>query len=599
MKNGLPGLIPVRIRWREPNKKIMKNIATILVLLSFCLVCHAEEKCSDIMGWNSRPVPKRIAVCAQTSDFGERMLVSSLSGLAAQSVADGKSDEMVWAEVPVQSYKTLFDSAMSALSPEIRYTDAWSLLKDYKASGIVKGYVLYKEDRSEGRVFSKRSDADLSANVATAYAGALKAVLVEESQEKAARKLGLKRLKDCRSISPEQCFEDLKGILNNHGVVSMDPKSHNCRDYAIANRLMVYFGVNDFAEKVLEWVEPLSPVIGWNCGEEFYHTAMVSKWGHFNTASDRCENMNVLAAASAVMTPSTIQETCPEDIDFTKGGPYHSYLLTDGDNMQWANSSFLTSEAFYSYGSKQDFGMNWTSCPCNLSVMSVPAWNIIASGKPQSNSIVEYGGGYYYPDLFAINRDNRKELLEEFSFRVGRRMESLGIKLFGIICKDVDSPASKEYFSIFAKNIPGLAAIVAVQYYPYELDTEPMWFEGRDGADVPVLSAKYSIWDAVDANRPNAGTPEFVAEMVNRHAIAAERSGKDSELSFTIVHAWSVFNGNNSSNKEEQVQGASSAHKSSKLLLEGIKTVSLNELIWRIRMKYRPEQTKNIIDSNL
>jgi len=31
------------------------------------------------------------------------------------------------------------------------------------------------------------------------------------------------------------------------------------------------------------------------------------------------------------------------------------------------------------------------------------------------------------------------------------------------------------------------------------------------------------------------------------------------------------------------------------LLFEGIKTISVNELLWRISMKYKPEQTKKMI----
>ena len=551
----------------------------------------------ELLGWNERPVPKKIVVCDSPASIDERMLLASLSGLSAQAVSNGEYDEMVWEDIPSESYGMLYKSAMEALDPKnIRRTDVWSLLADYQRSGVVKGYVIYKKDTSSGRMFSARKSIDMSANVATVYAGVLRAVIVEESLEPAVKKLGLKKLKDCRQITPEQCFQELKGQLNNRSAVSMDPKSHNCREYAIAEKLMVYYGVNDFAEKVLEWVEPLSPIVGWNCGDEFSHTFMVSRWGHFNTASDKCENMMVLAAASAVMNPVRIKEQGPSDIDYLDFSSFHSYLLSDGDNMQWTNGSFLTDKNFYASAEKEKFSMNWTSCPCNLSVMSIPAWNYIATSKPDNNSIVEYGGGYFYPDLFASCRSDRKVLLTKFAGRVGKRMNELGITLFGVICKDVHSREAEEAFAIFAREIKDLTGIIAIQYYPYEIDGEPRWFDNGHGVDIPVVTAKYSIWDAVDPNRPTAGTPEYVSELINRNVMGKARGGQQAELSFTIVHAWSSFNGWNSSNKVTTTQAATAAFRSSTLLVDDVKPVSLNELIWRIRMRYRPDQTNKILN---
>lgn len=557
-------------------------------------VIMAED---GLLGWNGRPVPGRIAVCPCPSSTEERMIVASLSGLAARAVAEGNADEMIWEDVPSESYGILYEAAIGALAPKsIRTADWRELLREYREAGIVKGYVLYKKDLSPGKPFSRRKSVDLSVNVATVYAGVLGAVLVEESLETEARKAGLKKLKDCRRIEPETCFAELKPVLNNRSVVSMDPKLPNCREYAIANRLMVYYGTGDLAEKVLEWAEPLSPVVGWNCGEEFVHTAMVSRWGHYNTASDKCENMMVLAAASAVMKPAKISKLNPGEIDYLDFSSFHSYLLSDGDNMQWTNGTFLTDRNFFANPDKGRFGMNWTSCPCNLSVMSVPAWNIIADGIPENNSIVEYGGGYYYPDLFASDRPDRKELLAEFAERTGARMNELGVSVLGVICSDVNSAESAEAFGIFAGHIKGLSGIVAMQYYPYELDGGVKWFEDAEGTDIPVLTAGYSIWDAVDANRPLAGTPEFVSAMINRSVMDKAHTGQQPELSFTIVHAWSCFNGGNSSSKERPCQGASAAYESSRLLLNDIKSVSIDELLWRIRMRYRPEQTNRLID---
>ena len=50
-------------------------------------------------GWFVQKPPKQIIVCKTGGlDFCERMLLESLSGLAAQAVNEDRFDEMVWCE---------------------------------------------------------------------------------------------------------------------------------------------------------------------------------------------------------------------------------------------------------------------------------------------------------------------------------------------------------------------------------------------------------------------------------------------------------------------------------------------------------------------
>jgi hypothetical protein len=54
------------------------------------------------------------------------------------------------------------------------------------------------------------------------------------------------------------------------------------------------------------------------------------------------------------------------------------------------------------------------------------------------------------------------------------------------------------------------------------------------------------------------------------------------------VHAWSKFSDNNI--------GAGAVKLCADKLDKNIEIVNVEELIWRIRMKYQPEQTKKIIN---
>ena len=83
--------------------------------------------------------------------------------------------------------------------------------------------------------------------------------------------------------------------MNNNFIVLTNPSIANNRDYAIAHKGMVYYGVDELLDTILEWVRPLSPVIGWNSGPEFQHIAPCSYWGLINTASDWCMNLPMIS----------------------------------------------------------------------------------------------------------------------------------------------------------------------------------------------------------------------------------------------------------------------------------------------------------------
>ena len=48
----------------------------------------------------------------------------------------------------------------------------------------------------------------------------------------------------------------------------------------------------------MKWLEPLSPILGWNGGDEFKTTDMSTRWGHIQTATDWCSNLPVLMAGT-------------------------------------------------------------------------------------------------------------------------------------------------------------------------------------------------------------------------------------------------------------------------------------------------------------
>lgn len=536
-------------------------------------------------GWFVQKPPKQIIVCKTGGlDFSERMLLESLSGLAAQAVNEDRFDEMVWCETQKESYKQIFQSSIDSLRISvIKRMDVWELLEYLVQQKVVKGYVLYRVDDSQGELYTRRKQMDLSSNVATVYAGLLQGVLVEESLLPKMRKMGLEMLKDARQETPEECFMYSKKHLNNHSALSIDPQVSNCRDIAIAQKLMLYYDTQALADSILEWVEPLSPILGWNCGNEDEYTGVITRWGHYNTATNWCCNLPVIMAASDKMTPLPISETIPKDTTLFCRKSLHSFVVSDGDNMQWTMGNFLDNPVYYGAYKKEDIPVSWTLCPINLSVVSTSTWNRIAMAKKENSSIVEYGGGYQYPDLFAMNRPNRKELLVRFAQRINWHLKKLNVKIFGFICKDVFSKEAQEAFEIYAKEIDGLTGMIAIQYNPYNVGGEIIWVKNKKGLEIPVLTARYSIWKHL-FHDTLCGSPDYVSSLINREADEAQLNGMTT-LSFTIIHAWSDFSQIIKA-EDNLVQGYYAGKIANNLLSPLVQNVSLNELLWYLRILY-------------
>jgi hypothetical protein len=159
------------------------------------------------------------------------------------------SDEMVWIENASSQYAEWYAACIRRIAVvETGAKSAWELAERYKNQGIVKGFILYGRN-------------DNSVNVATVYAGLKSGILVEESLLNEALECGFSLLLDARQTDLQTCFAEEKDRLNNRLIVVVSPSDPNNRDMAIAHKSMVYYGVDDFYRSVLEWMQPLSPVM--------------------------------------------------------------------------------------------------------------------------------------------------------------------------------------------------------------------------------------------------------------------------------------------------------------------------------------------------
>ena len=188
------------------------------------------------------------------------------------------------------------------------------------------------------------------------------------------------------------------------------------------------------------------------------------------------------------------------------------------------------------------------------------------------------GGGYYYVDTYSQDH-NRKTNLRVAAKRLAVSMRQYQIKLLGIMAMDVKSEAAKEAYQVYVDANDQLEGIVVLQYSPYAGgEGEVFWVTNKAGYDIPVITVKYSLWDRIHERE---GSPDFIASKLKEEA-------QEESFSVVCVHAWSRFEGD--------TYGASAAKRCAERLDDRFEAINMQELVWRLRMSRRPEQTLDYLN---
>ncbi len=151
-----------------------------------------------------------------------------------------------------------------------------------------------------------------------------------------------------------------------------------------------------------------------------------------------------------------------------------------------------------------------------------------------------------------------------------------------------------------------LLGILIFQYSAYESGAgQIFWVKDRLGIEVPVITARYSIWEHSNT-RPRAGTPAKIAREI-RQTVASTPPAQLPRYDWVIIHVWSWFQHipGVDENAENMPQADAAAHGGlrgyapalwcAERLPPDIRTVSTGELLWRLRMQHNPVQTQQLI----
>ena len=579
-------------------------IRTILAILIICRcsIAFADED----RWWPEQTVPKSVVRTREHGDPATKMLVQSIAGLAAKAVNQGQGEEMVWVFNDNHDMKLWYEAFLKH-HPGITTNGTltpWELVNRFAKRDVIKGYILYSQDKSPGRTSDHRDGMDRSVNVATSLAGIFDGVVVEERLEQEAIANGLTMLVDVRGKSQSWCFETYKDRFNRRLLCAQDPRISNLRDLAVAQQALVLYGADEPMESAMNWLEPLSPIAGWNGGDEFKTTRLSTIYGHVQTATDWCMNLPILMSGSDQDQVPLLKKFDPGTIDWNDGRSCVSFILTDGDNVQWFQSSFFHGNtSFWNSPSRGKIPFGWSCCFASLAQVCPVAMEYGLNTQKQNDQFIEWGGGYYYPDLFAKSRPNRDELLAKHASRTWKVMQRTGTRMIGFNVANASSAAAIKAYETIAGQTNDLSAILVFQYSPYEAGAgKTFWVKDRRGIEIPVITARYSIWEHSN-HRPRSGTPAKVAREIRDSA-----SGKTVRHDWVIVHAWSYYQqvpgtDENSENLPQEgaptqggIRGYEPALWCSERLPPEVHTVTPEELVWRIRMEHDAVGTRQLLE---
>jgi hypothetical protein len=606
------------------NRRTNRVIVQCFCMASLCscaLVpvasCAADATSdSEARWWPVQVMPKAL-VRLEQKDFSSapassEMLAQSVAGLAAKAVNEGRGDELVWIGSASADLEAWLDR-LTARHRDLEMRGAfglWDLIDRYAKQEIIKGYVLYKPDNSKGEINQHRPGMDSSVNVATSLAGLVDGIIVDEKLEPIAKAHGLTRLIDARDKTQAWCFENYRDRFNRRLVCTQDPRKSHVRDLAIAQNAFVLYGDDEPLPTVMQWLEPLSPILGWNGGDEFNTTDLSTQWAHIQTATDWCGNLPVLMAGTDKTDSPKVLSFDPRTIDWNDRRSAVSFVSTDGDNVQWFEGNFFRNAHYWGNPERGKIPFGWSCCFCQLSQLCPDAIDYALATRSPRDSLIEWGGGYYYPDRFGSNRPNRWELLARQARRTWALMKKNNTRMIGFNCANYNSPDARKAYEVFARQTDGLLAIFVFQYSPYESGAgETFWVKDRDGVELPVITARYSIWEHSNS-RERAGTPAKVAREIAQ-SVEQTPQEKLPRYDWVIAHVWSYFKKSPGTDESAEdmpqehavakggVRGYSPAVWCAERLPANIRVISPEEMVWRVRMQHDPSQTKELIENTV
>ena len=431
----------------------------------------------------------------------ELTLLATAQGLAARTSATPH----LYLTSP-GSVDQLWLDDLHARGVKVRYaTDAWKVV----AAQHLDRFVRY-------------SAIDTSLSVATTAAGLLAAVAVEESLVPAAIAHGLRSVLDVRGKDDAWSFATLfPGTRHDFAVEQKDTFAYPLRDLGtMAGAFTYYDGNSALRTRINTALTEDSPVIGWGDADNGEDTFVgpSSDAGNFLVAADWARNT---ATLSSVPAP-TLRQHDRTPLQARAGKHYVSFVVTDGDNLQWMTTSMPASTDWWANPHRGEVALGWGMPPSMLDLApSALRWYYDgAHAGPYGDqfTVGPSGSGYFYPSRYP-----RATLLEHTK-RLDRAMRRTDVDVVQIL--DFDSLATPGLWDAYTRR-RSISGLIYLEYSRYDREAgKTIWSNGK-----PVTSARHMLWNGLD------GADEASVTAALNAAPTDPRSADS--YSIVAVHAWS------------------------------------------------------------
>ena len=443
---------------------------------------------------------------SRIGSFAERVMVATLQGVVAkrssrQIYVLGRGGYSYWKD-------WLCGGSIRYGIPAMEISDPWALLDQFQS--FLDGYILYD--------YGTNPD---SLNAATSLCGLFHAIAVDRSIEEKVREHGVThKILDVSGWDEKRVWAQYAHLFHPRLVVEQKEKfDMQLRDYAVLARAFTFYDGNSaFRMQVLGSLVPDGRVLGWgdaSHGEDQF-VGPGSDVGASTLAADWALN---LAPLSSVYHVNLFQRTY-SDPKVEPDVHYVTFVVTDGDNVQWNLGGFVD---YYNHPNRGEWDMGWAISPALADLApSVMDWYYShASISPHRDVFIAgpSGDGYFYPSRYP------KEELRLQVQRLNDLMERGDLHIVQVL--DFHSFYRRDLWDLYTAQ-PQIDGIFYIEYAPYDALHGRMIFSNNK----PIVSVRAMLWKGI-----SGADVDSVVRLLN-HAVRDPYSPMG--YSLIAVHVWSM-----------------------------------------------------------
>jgi hypothetical protein len=462
----------------------------------------------------------------------DQMLVLTLQGLVADQ------PEAIW--IADEGINALILEGLEKTGVSVQTAEsAWSLLDRFR--DVVKGAIVYELETD-------------SVNVATSLCGIERGVAVDASQIDQLDAHQIPIIHDVRSRDELWAFETYQDRFTSQMAVEQtEAKPGHLRDFAVANGLFTYYGLDPEAHlRILNQLGSQPLVFGWG-GDEHQWVAQVSEAGGTGIPADWSRNLSVLSQLP-VDLPNR-PRAYPKPV--RKGERIVAFVMSDGDNIQWMGGRFAVDPGFWASPHRGTFNMTWEMAPSLADVaprVLAYFYDTASTGRHIDDFVTgPSGAGYSYHSYLPDRR--------AFAGLTAEMMRQSDLSIVTMLNSGGSMKQSAELL-----ERPEVLGVLYKDYAPYNAkEGRIFWHNGK-----PSVAYRYLLWEPRQAN-----SPEGVAEAIK--AMPASPASDQASYALINVHAWSF----------EEIGGPMEAVKRTiDLLPRNVRVVTAESLIILLRNNF-------------